>query len=124
MHRRTFLGAAVAAVAGLVAFGFARKRAAKEIVGSGRETVRADKIVPARLCRFNRMHSYSWLNDKVHVSVSRPPSDLDWTVMHRELGSPRIVQDEAGACCLLRPTLVQLNRGRGTVRWEAELCPA
>lgn len=107
ISRRGFVGAAIAAVVGLVTVGLAKKRAADEIKGSGRETVKAPtRILPDRLSRFNDVRITQRLHGgtpTVSVVAKRPPSDLSRDELMLEMRMQRYVQGAGGECLLVRP---------------------
>ena len=120
MDRRSFIGAAVAAVMGLAGFGLTSKRARAEIVGSKRETVKADQLPPV-LGKFNNVGTTHHIFDnRLEVIARRPASDLRQSKVRQELSAERYVQGHDGECYRLRPMGILWLENRA-VYWNAKL---
>ena len=129
--RRGFIGQALAAVVGLFSLG----GAGKALRPRGRaEMLASHNWIPYGLTRFNeRSWSYN-LSESIldngalchrgrfTVHAFRPPSDLDWQLVKRDLFQQHIVQHPCnGAVCQLLPVLADFDPANGHILWQANL---
>lgn len=130
LTRRTFVGAAIAAVAGLLTFGLAAPKAARpgrtgKVNGNPlRETVKVEGLIPERLRKFNWLDWVRFSDGSMTVNAYRPPSDLDYWKLGDDLRRVRYVQDSNGRCCLLTPKDHGIVPGAGNIYWKVQLTAA